>query len=133
MGIPGNREVEARTELRLYKKKKKLLQNSKVSFFTYETRDSISDIDMQFNDKSDDKSLYGRSISELETDEEFSHGNFVLARFMVEKKQNSAFYYVGKIEEIRTNQLSAIWHPKVYLGLFFFFFKVKITKKGLVQ
>ena len=97
---PEKRALEAETELRLAKKKKKSLKKSKVSLIADKTRDSISDIDIQLNDESDDESLHCGSISEFETDEELSCGNFVLVRFMVGKKQNSAVYYVGEIEEI---------------------------------
>ena len=55
---------------------------------------------MQVNNELDDESLHSGSIGGLEIDREFSCGNSVIVRFMVGKKQNSAVYYVGKIEEI---------------------------------
>ena len=61
---------------------------------------AFQDKDIQLIDNSDYESLHTRSISELGTDKEFSPGNFVLVRFMVGKKPNSAVYYVSEIEEV---------------------------------
>ena len=55
---------------------------------------------MQLIDDSDDKSVHIGSVSEVETDEEFSPGNFVFVRFVLGKKPNPAVYYVGEIEEV---------------------------------
>jgi len=74
------------------------LKKSKVLSIDKEAEDT--DKDMQLIDNSDDESLQIGSISELKTDEEFSPGNFVLVRFMVGKKPNSAVYYIGETEEV---------------------------------
>ena len=80
--------------------KSESLEKSKVLSIDEEAEDSISDKDMQLIDDSDDESLRIGSVSELQTNEEFSPGNFVLVRFMMGKKPNSAVYYVGQIEEV---------------------------------
>ena len=67
---PEKRALEADTDLRPARKKKKLLKKSKVSFIADKIRDRISDINIQLNNKSDDKSLHCGSISEFGTDEE---------------------------------------------------------------
>ena len=55
---------------------------------------------MQLIDNLDDESLHIGSVSELQTDKVFSSGNFLLVRFVVGKKPNSAVYSVGEIEEV---------------------------------
>ena len=115
---PEKESLEAEAQAKLDKKTKKRvpkrkpesprskslksesLKKSKVLSIDEEAEDSISDKDMQLIDDSDDESLHIGSVSELQTDEEFSPGNFVLVRFMVGKKPNSAVYYVGQIEEV---------------------------------
>ena len=52
---------------------------------------------MQLNEELDGKSLYSGGISELETDKEFSSGNFLLLKLMVGKKQNFAVYQIEEM------------------------------------
>ena len=110
---PEKESLEAEAQAKLDKKTKKRvpkrkpneslisesLKKSKVSSIDEEAEVSISDKDMQLIDDSDDESLHIGSVSELQTNEEFSPGNFVLVRFMMGKKPNSAVYYVGQMKK----------------------------------
>ena len=111
---PEKESLEAEAQAKLDKKTKRRvpkckpdeslklesLKKSKVLSIDKEAEHSISDKDMQLIDDLDDESLHIGSVSELQTDKEFSPGDFVLVRFMVGKKPNSAVYYVGQIEEV---------------------------------
>ena len=101
---PEKESLEAEAQAKLDKKTKKRvpkckqdeslksesLKKSKVSSIDKEAEDNISDKDMQLIDNLDDESLHIGSVSELQTNKEFSPENFVLVRFMMGKKPNSA-------------------------------------------